>query len=42
MTSNGQVLAIISNPRWMISMRGAFGAGIGLAFNGSVGVSSRS
>ena len=41
-TSMGAVFGSISNARWMISMRGAPGLGIGVAFRGSVGISSRS
>ena len=41
-TSNGQVFASISKPRWHHSASGAFCGGIGVAFIGSVGSSSRS
>jgi hypothetical protein len=41
-TSMGAVFGSISNARWMISMRGAPGLGIGVALTGRVGISSRS
>ncbi len=42
LTSNGEVLPSISKPRWHHSASGAFAGGSGVAFIGSVGISSRS
>ena len=41
-TSNGQVFASISSARATYSSRLAFGGGSRVAFNGSVGMTSRS
>ena len=41
-TSNGQVLPSISKARWHYNASGAFCGGIGVAFIGRVGISSRS
>ena len=41
-TSMGAVFGSISNARWIVSMRGAPGLGMGVAFSGSVGINSRS
>ena len=40
--SNGAVLLIISNARWMETSRGASAGGSGVALSGSVGITSTS